>query len=263
MQAITVNGAALHVRSEGPEDAPALVFANSLGTDLRVWDPLVPHVAPRLRLVRYDKRGHGLSDCPQGGWSIETLAADLVELMDALGIRAAAVCGLSVGGMIAQALAAARPDLVRALILADTAARIGPAEMWDARIATVEAEGIAAIADGVLERWLTPRFRSADPAFPLWRNMLVRTPATGYAATCAAIRDADLTESTRRLRLPCLAVAGAEDGATAPDLVRATADLIPGSRFEVIPEAGHLPPVEQPAALGRLITDFLRETGHV
>lgn len=263
MRAVTVNGVTLNVRVEGREDGPALVFANSLGTDLRVWEPLLPHLPPGLRLIRYDKRGHGLSDCPEGGWSIETLADDLAALLEALGVRQAVVCGLSVGGMIAQALAGARPEWVRGLILADTAARIGPPGMWDRRIATVEADGMAAIADAVLGRWFTARFRDADPALALWRNLLLRTPAAGYAATCAAIRDADLTGTTRGLRLPALVVVGAEDGATPPELVRGTAALIPGSRFAEIAGAGHLPPVEQPAALGRLIGDFLRETGHV
>lgn len=263
MQGITVNGVTLHVRDEGPERAPALVFVNSLGTDLRIWNPLIPHLPPGLRLVRYDKRGHGLSDCPAGPYVMEALAAELAALLDSLGVRAAVVCGLSVGGMIAQALAAARPELVRALVLADTAARIGPVEMWDARIAAVEANGIASVADAILGRWFTARFRAHDPAFPLWRNMLIRTPAAGYAATCAAIRDADLTEATARLRLPCLAVAGAEDGATPPALVRGMAERICGCRFQVIADCGHLPPVEQPTALGRLITEFLTETGHV
>ena len=263
MQAITVDGVTHHVRVEGPEDGPALVLANSLGTDLRIWDAMLAHVPAGLRIVRYDKRGHGLSDCPEGYWRVETLAADLAGIMDALGVSAATVCGLSVGGMIAQALAASRPDLVRALVLADTAARIGPEEMWTTRIAAVEADGLAPLADGVMDRWFTHRFRAGDPSLPLWRNMLMRTPAAGYAATCAAIRDADLTASTAALRLPCLAVCGAEDVATTPELVLATAALIPGSRFEKVPEAGHLPPVEQPAVLGRLVADFLAEAGLV
>lgn len=124
-------------------------------------------------------------------------------MLDGLGAREVAVVGLSVGGMIAQALAARRPDLVRALVLSGTAPRIGTAEMWNARIAAVEATGLAPIADAVLERWFTARFRAEDPGFALWRNMLVRTPARGYAATCAAIRDADLTGAPPRSACPC------------------------------------------------------------
>ena len=266
MQAITVEGATLHVAYNGPKDGPALVFSNSLGTDFRIWDPLLPLLPTGLRIVRYDKRGHGLSDCPGQPWGMGDHVADLAGLLDVLEIRGAVVCGLSVGGMIAQGLAAERPDLVGALILCDTGAKIGNPEMWGARIAAVmkggEEGGIEALADTILERWFTRRFRAGDPAFPLWRNMLTRTTAAGYAGTCAAIRDTDLVESTSRLRLPCLAVCGAEDGATPPDLVRETASLIPGSRFELTRRAGHLPCIEQPAALGRLIAAFLKETGH-
>jgi 3-oxoadipate enol-lactonase len=253
----------LHARIEGREHAPALVFSNSLGTDLRVWDALIPHLPTGLRLIRYDKRGHGLSDCPAQPWGMGDHVADLTGLMDALELRDAVVCGLSVGGMIAQGLAAERPDLVRGLVLCDTAAKIGSPEMWDSRIEAIRKGGIDSLAGTILERWFTRRFREHSPEFPLWRNMLLRTPVEGYTGTCAAIRDTDLMESTSRLRLPCLAVCGTEDGATPPDLVRETAALIPGSRFELIRNAGHLPPAEQPEALGRLISGFLKEIGHV
>jgi 3-oxoadipate enol-lactonase len=261
MQAIKVGGVTLHWRSDGPEDAPALVFSNSLGTDFRVWDPLIPHLPLGWRLVRYDKRGHGLSDLPEGEWGMGDHVADLMGLLDGLGITGAVVCGLSVGGLVAQGLAAERPDLVRAMILCDTAAKIGSPELWDERIRMVEGSGIAAMADAVMERWFTPAFRQGRADFPLYRNMLVRTTAGGYARTCAAIRDTDLRDSTARLRLPCLAVCGDADGATPPDLVRETAALVPGSRFELIRGAGHIPPVEQPEALGALIARFLDELG--
>jgi len=263
LQAVAQNGITLHVQIQGPEGAPALVFSNSLGTDLRVWDKLIPHLPSGLRLIRYDKRGHGLSDCPAQPWGMGDHVADLIGLMDALGVRGAVVCGLSVGGMIAQGLAAERPDLARALVLCDTGAKIGNPEIWDNRIEAIRKGGIEALAGAILERWFTRRFREGSAELPLWRNMLLRTPVEGYAGTCAAIRDTDLMESTSRLRLPCLAVCGTEDGATPPDLVRETAALIPGSRFELIRHAGHLPPVEQPEELARLITQFLKETGHV
>jgi 3-oxoadipate enol-lactonase len=263
MRAISVQGAALHVVESGVGDGPALVFSNSLGTDLRIWDALLAHLPPGLRIIRYDKRGHGLSDCPPQPWGMGEHVADLAGVLDALEMKSATVCGLSVGGMIAQGLAAERRDLVGSLILCDTGAKIGSPEMWDARIAAIEAGGIVALADAILERWFTKGFREHDPAFPLWRNMLTRTTAAGYTGTAAAIRDTDLIESTSRLRLPCLAVCGTEDGATPPDLVREMAALIPGSRFELIRGAGHLPCIEQPEVLGRLISTFLQETGHV
>lgn len=263
MNSVKHAGLTLHVADQGDADGPALVFANSLGTDLRVWDAVLPLLPAGLRLIRADKRGHGLSDDTPGPFAIADLADDLAAVLDALDVRQAVVVGLSVGGLIAQSLAARRPDLVCALILSGTAPKIGTPEMWNARIDAVEQGGIAPLAEAILERWFTPRFRAEDPAYPLWRNMLVRTPAAGYAATCAAIRDADLTAATAALRLPVLAMVGDADGSTPPDLVQAMAASIPGARFEIITDAGHIPGVERPAEVARLIGDFLKETGHV
>lgn len=263
MQTVTRGTTVHHVAESGDAQGRPIVFANSLGTDLRVWDAVLPLLPAGLRVLRSDKRGHGLSDCPPGPWTIADLADDLAAILDARGIRDAAIVGLSVGGLIAQSLAARRPDLVRVLVLSNTAAKIGTADTWNDRIAAVETGGITPIADAVLERWFTPAFR-ADPArLAPWRNMLARTPAAGYAATCAAIRDADLTASTRTLKQPTLALAGDADGSTPPDLVGATAALIGGARFEVIADAGHIPGVEQPEAYAGLLTAFLQETGHV
>ncbi|WP_139812187.1 alpha/beta fold hydrolase, partial [Ensifer aridi] len=167
-----------------------------------------------------------------------------------LAVKRAIVCGLSVGGLIAQSLYQRRPDLVRALVLCDTAHKIGTAEMWDARIAAIKAHGIEAIADGVLERWFTPAFRRPENvAFVGYRNMLIRQPVAGYLGTCAAIRNADYTDAAGKIAVPVLCVVGDQDGSTPPDLVRETAALIAGARFEVIRDAGHIPCVEQPEAL--------------
>lgn len=250
----------VHHASVGPPDAPALVFANSLGTDLRIWDDLLPAFADRWRLVRYDLRGHGLTDSTPGPYSIAGLAADLARLLDHLKVRDALVCGLSIGGMVAQALAASRPDLARALVLMDTAPKIGTPESWQQRIDGVTKVGIAGIAEAILERWFAPVFHDRRPEdLAGYRNMLVRTPAEGYLACCAAIRDADLTAATAQLSQPTLCIAGTDDGATPPDLVRALAGLVPGARFALIPEAGHLPCVEQPAAVAEAMHRFIEE----
>ncbi|PKP73244.1 MAG: 3-oxoadipate enol-lactonase [Alphaproteobacteria bacterium HGW-Alphaproteobacteria-6] len=256
MQVLTRPWGAMHYRDDGPRDGPAVVFANSLGTDLRLWDAVLAHLPAGLRLIRYDKPGHGLS-ADGGAVTIASLAEDAAALIEATAGRPVVFVGLSIGGLIGQALATARPDLLRALVLSNTAARIGTPEGWAERIAAVEAGGTGSIADAVMQRWFAPAFR-ATPALALWRTMLARTPAAGYAAACAAIAAADLTGATRALRLPALVIAGAEDGATPPDLVRATADLIPGAEFHLIPGAGHLPCVENPKAYAAILTPFLK-----
>jgi len=187
----------------------------------------------------------------------------LAAVMDRFKAKDAVICGLSVGGIIAQGIAAERPDLVRAVILCDTGAKIGTPDMWEDRVHMVRTQGLEAMADAVMERWFTPDFRANNPGFPIWRNMLCRTTAGGYAGTCQAIADTDLVESTSRLRLPCLGICGDQDGATPPDLVRETVGLIPDSRFELIKKAGHIPCVEQPQVTTDLIAGFLKEIGHI
>lgn len=252
-----LNGVVLHVEDLGPADRPALVFANSLGTDLRIWDDVVARLIERFRIVLYDKRGHGLSESGASPYTIADHAGDLAALLDDLAVENAIVCGLSVGGLIAQGLYASRPELVSGLILCDTAHRIGTAEAWAERIAAIEQGGIASISEAILERWFTKVFRESDPAaLAGWRAMLTRTPLEGYLGTCAAIRDADFTEAAGKIAVPTLCVVGEEDGATPPELMRQTADLIPGARYEVIAGAGHLPCIERPAELSELILDF-------
>ena len=259
MQTISTHGITLHIRDDGPKDGRVVMLANSLGTDLRVWDALLPLLPAGLRIIRYDKRGHGLSDATPAPYALDQLVADAEGVCDGLSLRDITFVGLSIGGLIGQGLAARRPDLVRALVLMDTAAKIGTAAMWQDRIDTINAGGVAALADPILERWFTPGFRDTNPEFALWRNMLTRTSVAGYTGCCAAIAGADLTETTCALRLPVLAMAGDQDGSTPPDLVRATADLC-GAAFHVIPDAGHIPCVEQPAATAKLLTDFLERT---
>lgn len=243
----------MHYRTDG--EGALVLLANSLGTDLRLWDAALPLLPSGLRFARFDKRGHGLSDLG-GAPGIEDLADDAAALVDALGAPAIVV-GVSIGGLIAQSLAARRPDLVTALVLCNTAARVGTPESWQARIDQVERRGLPAIAEGILERWFAPAFRAAPEAAP-WRNMLARTPADGYVACCRALARADLTESARRIGCPVLMIAGAHDGATPPEVVEGTARLIPGARLEVL-EAGHLPMIDAPAAFAGAVAPFLEE----
>lgn len=258
MQPLRVNGILTSVAVAGDPDGLPLVFAHALGTDLRVWDALLPHLPPGLRLVRYDLRGHGLATAPAGDYWMGDLVADAAGVIEALGLRGAVLVGVSLGGVVAQGLAAERRDLVRAVVLANTAAKIGTEESWRARIAAVRAGGLEAIADSVLAAWFTRRFHAGHPdALALWRTLLLRTPRDGYTGACAALADTDLRDSTAGLRLPALVLASSDDGATPPDLVREMAGTIDGADFVLIRGAGHLPPVERPEATAAAIVGFL------
>jgi len=262
MQIADLGDVQLHYRIDGDPDGAPIVFANSLGTDLRVWDAVVARLPRGLRIIRYDKRGHGLSSCPPGPYSMGALVRDAERLLDQLEVRDALFVGLSVGGMIGQGLAVKRLDMVRALVLSNTAAKIGTPEMWQQRIAAVREQGIEALADSVMERWFARDFR-AKPDLQLWRNMLVQQSREGYVGCCAAIAGTDFYTPTSGLRLPCLGIAGSEDGSTPADLVRETVDLIPGSQFHLIRRAGHIPCVEQPDEYADRLSAFLKETGHI
>jgi len=260
---MATNNVVLHVEDQGASDGLPLVFSNSLGTDFRIWNAVLPLLPPGLRIIRYDKRGHGLSDCPAGPYTIDDHRQDLEGVLDQLDVKAAVIVGLSVGGLIGQALASARPDLVKALVLCDTSHKIGTAEMWNPRIEAIKQGGIAALSEVILERWFSAAFRKEQSDnLTLWRAMLTRTPAAGYVATCEAIRDADLTNSSRHLDLPTICIAGSEDQATPPAVVRSTAELI-GGPFVEIAGAGHLPCVDAPETLAGIINDFLRENRFV
>ena len=262
MRALIANGVTLHVHEAGNPTGSPVLFANSLGTDLRLWDAIIPLLPQELRLIRYDKRGHGLSSCHDGPYTMDDLASDAAALIEAMNLGPVIFVGLSIGGMIGQSLALARPDLVRALVLSNTAAKMGDPATWADRIATVNTDGLAAIEGAVLDRWFGPAFRKT-PEATLWGAMLSRMPAAGYTGCCAAIAAADLTQSTAALRLPTLVIAGSDDGASPPDLVAATAALIRGAHFQIIDGAGHLPCVENPTAYAAALTPFLKEHSHV
>jgi 3-oxoadipate enol-lactonase len=254
-----INGTVLHHEFlTEDEDAPVVVFINSLGTDFRIWLPLIDELTANWSILLYDKRGHGLSDRGRTPYTIEDHADDLIGLCRHVGIRKAVFVGLSVGGLIVQALYTKKPELVRKIVLSNTAHKIGTPEIWNPRIDAVEKSGVASVADAVLERWFTPGFRERRRAdLAGYRNMLVRQDAAGYAETCRAIRDADFTATVSGIKVPVLALSGDQDGSTPPDLVKSTAGMIAGSRFEVIASCGHIPCVEQPEKLAGLLTAFV------
>lgn len=264
MNAIRVNGVQLHYSLTGPADKPVIVFSNSLGTDFRVWDRLVERFDGRYRMLRYDKRGHGLSQAMPAPYAMDDHVDDLIGLLDHLKLDSVVVCGLSVGGLIAQGLAARQPERMRAMILMDTAAKIGTADLWNDRMAAIEKGGIEVVGDPTMIRWFSDKFRAERPEETLvWRNMMTRTTQDGYLGTCAAIRDVDLTTSTKNIAMPVLGIGGSEDGSTPPDVVRGTIDLIKGGRFELVEGSGHIPCVENPDKVVSLIDGFLGENGIV
>ena len=259
MSFVTIGGVSLHYRhTVAASGADTIVFINSLGTDFRIWDAVVDVLDGATSILCYDKRGHGLSDVGSTPYSMDDHIDDLAGLLDHLGVHEAILCGLSAGGLVAQGFCARHPDRVKGLILCGTAAKVGTTQSWNERIAKVENNGIAAIADGIMKVWFTPDFHRRNAAeLAGVKNMLIRQPVAGYVGTCAAVRDADYTADTARIAVPTLVVVGDQDGSTPPDLVRATAERIRAARFEVIAGAGHITCVEQPAALLGLLRDFL------
>lgn len=257
-----INGTLLHHRLAGTTGAPELVFVNSLGTDLRIWDEVSERLAAHYRILCYDKRGHGLSDTPPGDYTLDDHLDDLEGLLNHVGFGRVSLVGVSIGGLIGQGLALRKPERLVGLVLCDTAPKVGDADMWNARIETVLGKGPIAIADAVMERWFSEGFRR-DRADDLagWRNLFVRTDAAGYARTCATLRDTDLSASIGAITTPTLVVAGSEDRSTPVALVRDCASAIPGARFEVLAGAGHIPSIEQPDALAVLIDAFFKEIG--
>jgi 3-oxoadipate enol-lactonase len=250
----------IHVQAAGLPGKPALLMLHSLGTTLHVWDVQAEQLSAHFHVIRPDLRGHGLTTTTPGPYSIEQLAADALALLDTLGIREAHVAGLSVGGMIAQAIATEAPDRVLSLMLCDTAMTLPPAQAWHDRAIQVRKDGIAPISDAVMARWVTPGFISSPAAMGL-RTMLLRTAAEGYAATTDAIAVADLTAGTAALRVPTLVLVGDQDLATPVDSAKTLASAIEGSSLQVIPGAAHISTVEAPNAVADAIAAFLSLQG--
>lgn len=251
----------LNAELSGPESAPAVVFIHALGTNLSIWDAVISQLPP-LRILRYDQRGHGRSDVPRPPYTMGALVRDAERVMDHFKLRDAVVVGLSAGGMVAQGLAVKRLDLVRGLVLSNTAPRISTPEIWAQRIDLVQRDGLAALADGSMERMLGRNWRD-HPAMPGLRAMLLATDPEGWIGIASAIAGTDFYSTTATLTLPTLTIAGSLDAATPPDMVREMADLIRGSRFQLLRAAGHLPPADQPQAFADALVGFLASIGHV
>ncbi|HVL75442.1 MAG TPA: 3-oxoadipate enol-lactonase [Noviherbaspirillum sp.] len=254
-----VQSGSLHYQIEGDEGAPWLILSNSLGTALEMWDPQMPALLRQFRVLRYDTRGHGRSEVTPGPYTIAQLGADVIGLMDGLDIARAHFCGLSMGGMTGMWLGIHHPQRVGRLALCNTAARIGPPELWNARIAKVTSEGMASIAPAVIDRWFTPRFQQeARQQVERVRAMLESMPPDGYAACCAAVRDMDQRGALGRIQAPTLVIAGTHDGSTPPADGRAVAGCIAGARYVEL-DAAHLSNWEQCEQFTDAVVGFLNE----
>ncbi|MEA2256133.1 MAG: 3-oxoadipate enol-lactonase [Solirubrobacteraceae bacterium] len=253
-------GIAVHHLVEGPADGPVVVLAHSIGTDHRVWDAQVaPLVGAGLRVVRYDHRGHGASPAPPGPYAIADLGADVLALLDALDVEAASVVGISLGGMVALWLGVHAPARVDRLVACCTSARIDPPDLWVQRAAIARRDGMDALVDSILPRWVTPAFAQGHPeAMARLRAMVRATPGEGYAGCAEAIAAMDQTADLGRIRAPTLVVGGGQDVATPPAEHSAPiAAAIPGARLEVVDAAPHLASVERPDDVTRLVLEHL------
>lgn len=253
----TDDDVSIHYRLEGPEDAPVLVMSNSLGTDHTMWDPQMPALLQRFRVLRYDTRGHGRSSIPKAPYQVDRLGKDVIALMDHLDIPRAMFCGLSMGGMTGMWLGVHAPERFSKLVLCNTAARIGTPQIWNDRIAIVRKSGMAAITPGGIQRWLTEAFIKANPAVvEKVSAMLLATNPEGYCLACGAVRDMDQRESVAAIRAPTLVIAGTYDVPTPAADGKVLADTIPDARYVELP-AAHLSNVEVVADFTKELTGFL------
>ena len=254
----TGDGVRIHYEVEGREDGPPLVFSNSLGTNLHLWDQQTAEAARHgFRVIRYDQRGHGKSDAPAGDYTQERLGFDVIDLLDALKVDKAAWCGLSMGGMVGVWLARRHPRRFSRMALCNTSSYMPTQEFWNARIKAVKEGGMEAVADSVLERWLTAEFRSREPGETgRVRKMIVATNPVGYVGCCAAIRDMDFRDFLGDIEMEALVVIGARDPATTPAQGEFIAGNLPAARKAVL-DSAHLSNIERCDEFNRVVLGFL------
>lgn len=252
-----LDGVRMNYELTGAAGLPVLVLSHSLGTNLTMWQPQIDALSADFRLLCYDTRGHGKSSIPPGPYTVADLGRDLLQLLDLLEIVQVSFCGISMGGVIGQWLGVHAPNRLDRLILANTAAKIGTAEGWNARIATVWQEGVRPTISGTLERWFTAGFRASQPqTVAAIGAMLQSTDPQGYAANCAAIRDADFRATIQAIHASTLVIAGSRDVGTTPADGRFLAEQIAGSQYVELPVA-HLSSVEAADEFNAALLTFL------
>lgn len=258
---VTRGGQTLNVQVEGRENAPAVLLMHSLGTELAMWDPQMPALRRRFRVVRFDTRGHGKSSIPSTAASVEELGRDALAVLDHLKIAKARIVGLSMGGQTALWLAINAPERVSHIVVANSAPKIGTADIWNERIAQVNAGGMEAVIDATMKRWLKQETRDADgEALHRLRAMVLATNPKGYAAACAAVRDCDVRDQVAKITCPTTIISGQYDGAASAEAGKACADAIAGAHFVVL-DASHAANWEEPQAFTRaMISGLVRNT---
>jgi 3-oxoadipate enol-lactonase len=257
MAELSIGGEAFHVEIEGDEDAPVLMLSNAMGANLHMWDAQIPALLKHYRVLRYDARGHGNSVVSEGPYSIADLGRDALEILDTLGLEKVDFLGLSLGGMVGQWLLTHAPKRIGKAILSDTAAQIASPDLWNSRIQTVLQDGMGAVASSLIEHWFTKDFRDSHPdEVGEIEDMILRTPPEGYAATCAAIRDADLREAVRSIQAPVLVMVGRHDTVTPQGIAALLSSTIPKAKLVTL-EAAHLSNIEDAEQFIEKALEFL------
>lgn len=252
-----VNGARIHYELSGPEGAPVLMFSNSLGTDISLWNLQEREMAKKYRILRYDKRGHAQSSAPKGPYSIEILGRDVVALLDHLKFDVVSFCGLSIGGQTGMWLGANAAPRFRKVILCNTAAKIGTIEWWNDRIANVRKIGMKGVAPGVIERWFTAKFRATNPPeIGAIQRVLESLDVEGYLSCAAAVRDFDFRDKLRGISVPTLVISGTHDPAATASDGKWASEQIPGAKYVEL-DAAHLSNIEQGEKFTAAIQSFL------
>jgi 3-oxoadipate enol-lactonase len=256
----TVNGIAVNYTLEGPANAPVVTMSHSLATDNSMWDPTVPALTGRFRVLRYETRGHGKTDAPKSAYTLDQLADDALALLRALGVSKTHWVGLSMGGMIGQTIGIKAPDVLASLSLCDTSSRI-PADakpLWQERIKTAETQGMEPLVEPTLARWFTEPFRkSRKDVIDKVATMIRTTPPAGYAGCCHAISALDLTDRIGAIKVPTVVIVGEDDPGTPVAASKVINERIAGSKLEILESAAHLSNMEQPEAFNRALTTFL------
>jgi 3-oxoadipate enol-lactonase len=255
---IKSNGIELSYEVEG--EGPWVVMSHSLACNVSMWEEQAAVLKRSFRVLRFDTRGHGSSAAPQGAYTLDMLADDLLGLLDGLGIARAHFVGLSMGGMIGMTAALRHPQRFASLVLCDTSSRVPPeaAPVWEGRIKTATEQGMAPLVEPTLQRWFTePFYKSSKPMMARVGQMIRSTPVAGYVGCCHAIPKIDLTDRLGAIRCPVRVIVGEQDAGTPVAMSRAIQEAIPGADLVVIPSASHLSNLEQPEAFNRALADFL------